>query len=85
MRDNSKKFKLSVEKSYLLFRQLAAYLDCAYLDYSTLQFKSRTLIASLMFLVLAVEYQQITRLDILEVIPFTSSFLMVDCIEKCKE
>ncbi|CAD8173932.1 unnamed protein product [Paramecium octaurelia] len=76
--DVQRKFRASNTASYKLILKLQAYIDCCYLDIYTLNFKPRTLVASFMYLILAIEYQQFTKEQIYYEIPKTSKFILVD-------
>ncbi|CAD8153794.1 unnamed protein product [Paramecium pentaurelia] len=76
--DVQKKFRANNTASYKLMLKLQAYIDCCYLDIQTLNYKSRTLVASFMYLILAIEYQQFTKEQIYYEIPKTRKFILVD-------
>lgn len=64
--------------------KLQAYIDCCYLDIETLNYKPRMVVASFMYLTLALEYEQFTKEFIYYEIPKTSKFILVDCNIKIK-
>ncbi|CAD8072798.1 unnamed protein product [Paramecium primaurelia] len=77
-KDIQKKFRANNTASYKLILKLQAYIDCCYLDIQTLNYKPRTLVASFMYLILAIEYQQFTKEQIYYEIPKNSKFILVD-------
>ena len=74
--DDMVQFKQPNEKSYARFRELMQLVDCSLLDVQTLQYKSRTLIASLMYLVLGKHYKQFSIQQIVEEFPKSSLYLL---------
>ena len=58
-------FKKKNEESYKLFRELMQMVDLSLLSVKTLQYSSKLLIASTMFLVLSRNFNQYTNRDIL--------------------
>ncbi|CAD8072737.1 unnamed protein product [Paramecium sonneborni] len=78
MTDTQKQFRANNTASYKLILKLQAYIDCCYLDIQTLNYKPRTLVASFMYLILAIEYQQFTKEQIFYEIPKTSKFILLD-------
>ena len=71
-------FKQLNEQSFLLFRQLTQYIDCSLLHAETLQYHSRALIASFMYLVLGVYFGLFSDFTILNEVARTSTFLYND-------
>ena len=69
-------FKQPNEKSYARFRELMQLIDCSLLDSQTLQYKSRALIASLMYLVLGKHYKQFSVQQIVDDFPKSSLYLL---------
>lgn len=51
-------FKQPKEESYALFRELMQLIDCALLDFESLQFKPRALILAFLYLVMGKNLQQ---------------------------
>ena len=74
--DGVKKFfRKPEEQSYIHYRDFTQILDAAALDYRTLQYKPRVLIASLLFLLLGSYYKVFTKNEIIEEFTETSKFL----------
>ena len=69
-------FKQPNEKSYARFRELMQLVDCTLIDAQTLQYKSRALIASLMYLVLGKHYKQFSVQQIVDDFPKSSLYLL---------
>ena len=77
----SKQFKIPNEESYTLFREFMQILDNLMMDAQTLQYKPRTLVASLMYLVLGKSYKDFSVEQILQEFPFTSGYLISNKIK----
>lgn len=69
-------FKQPNEKSYARFREIMQLVDCSILDVQTLQYKSRALVASCMYMVLGKHFKQFTPEQIFEEFPKSSLYLL---------
>lgn len=69
-------FRQPNEDSYLLFREIMQYLDCITLDVEHLQYNKRTLVASLIYLIVGKSYKQFGLKQIAEEFPSSSMFLL---------
>ncbi|CAD8048040.1 unnamed protein product [Paramecium sonneborni] len=76
--DVYKKFRSNNNSSYKIMLKLQGFIDCCYLDIETLSYKPRKIVASFMYLVLALEYEQFTKEYIYYEIPKTSKFILAD-------
>ena len=68
-------FKQLNRQSFMLFRKLTQYIDCSLLHVETLKYQSRSLVASLMYLMLGIFFGLFTEFTILNEIARTSAFL----------
>ena len=64
------------EQSYLRYRVLMQLIDCALLDITTLQYKPRALLASLLYLLIGKSFKQFTTEQIVEIFPHSSMYLL---------
>ncbi|CAD8050344.1 unnamed protein product [Paramecium primaurelia] len=76
--DVHKKFRQNNNFSFKMMLKLQGYIDCCYLDFETLSYKPRKVVASFMYLVLALEYEQFTKEYIYYEIPKTRKFILAD-------
>lgn len=70
------KFKQPNEESYLLYREFLQILDCSMLDIQTLQYKNRTLVASLIYLIMGKKMKRFGLNNIISEFPYSSSYLL---------
>ena len=68
-------FKQPNEKSYARFREFIQILDISLLDVKTLQYKTRAIVASTLYLLLAYHFGQATRHQIYQTFVHSSHFL----------
>ncbi|CAK56085.1 unnamed protein product (macronuclear) [Paramecium tetraurelia] len=76
--DDHKKFRSNNSSSFKNILKLQGYIDCCYLDFETLSYQTRKVVAAFMYLVLAVEYEQFTKEYIYYEIPKTTKFILAD-------
>ncbi|CAD8136226.1 unnamed protein product [Paramecium pentaurelia] len=76
--DVHKKFRQNNNCSFKMILKLQGYIDCCYLDFETLSYQTRKVVASFMYLVLALEYEQFTKEYIYYEIPKTTKFILAD-------
>ena len=68
-------FKKTDEKSYAMYRDAMQILDIAVLNCETLQYNSRVLIASILYLVLSLHYNVMSLDVIVKRVPYFSDYL----------
>ena len=71
-------FRKTTEHSYKRFREFMQLIDTSLLEVQTLEYKARTLIASFLYLLLGVYFQQFERDQIFNDFPCSSLFLFQD-------
>jgi hypothetical protein len=71
-------FKLANKESYTRYREFMQLIDCGVLNIETLQYKSRPLVASFLYLIIGKYYKQFTLSEIIHDIPQSSYFLFND-------
>jgi hypothetical protein len=70
------KFKQPNESSYIRYREVFQIIDILLLDTDTMLYKSRPLIASLMYIVLGKHYSAFSLETVIECFPNSSYFLL---------
>lgn len=70
------KFKEPNEKSYCLFRELMQLIDLCLLEVQTLQYNTRAIVASFMYIVIGKKLEQFSSRQVLEEFPYSSLYLL---------
>ena len=69
-------FKNPDEKSYVLYRSIFQYIDCAVLDEKTLQYKQRAIVAAFLYIIIGKYFKQFTKEQIINEFPRSSLYLL---------